>query len=534
MNAMTTDPPLAAPGPRPLRSDMLLLALLASVPLAVQLIALLTPGYSYFIDEFYYLACARRLAFGYVDHPPLAAAILALTRPVLGDSLLGIRLVPFLAGSATVWVTGLLVRRLGGGRFALILAALSVGLTPVLLSLTGFFSMNAFEPLLWSLTLLALVRLVQTGNSRLWLLVGLLIGLGFENKHTVVAFVVALGVGIVATRARRMLLDRWLWAGAAVAFAIALPNLWWQVANGWPSLEFYRNAQLEKNVYSPPLRSFLALVVVANPLTFPIWAAGLAWLAARGNSIGTNVPVGRGNSSRSNFRFLAVASLIVILEYLVSGSSRPDRPMAAFPFLLAAGGVAVEQWIRRPALRASLAVLVVAFALALAPLGIPLLSPDALARYVHAIGLRFQVERGKTSPLPQLLADRTGWESFLDDATRAYDALSPEDRKRAVFYVPDYGHAGALELWGAKRGLPRVIASQNSYWHWSNGHVNTPVLIAVDHDTGALNQLFADVRKVGTVECEYCMSWRSHMGIWVARSPIIPVDRVWARARHYE
>ena len=25
----------------------------------------------YFRDEFYYLACSRRLAWGFVDHPPL-------------------------------------------------------------------------------------------------------------------------------------------------------------------------------------------------------------------------------------------------------------------------------------------------------------------------------------------------------------------------------------------------------------------------------------------------------------------------------
>ncbi len=439
---------------------------------------------------------------------------------MFGDSTLGIRLVPFLAGSATVWVTGLLVRRLGGGRFAVVLAGLSTGLMPVLLGMTGFFSMNAFEPLIWSLTLLALVRLVQTGNSRLWLVVGLLIGLGFENKHTLVAFVLALGVGIVATRARRMLADPWLWAGAAVAVAVALPNVLWQVANGWPSLEFYRNAQLEKNVYSPPLRSIVALIVVANPLALPVWAAGLAWLS--------------GSKDARPVRFLAVASLVVVVEYVVSGTSRADRPLAAFPFLLAAGSVALERWMRRPVLRVSLAAGVTLLALLLAPLGIPLLAPETLARYTRATGLNFQAERGKTSPIPQLLADRTGWESFLDDAVRAYQSVPSEDRKDAIFYVPDYGHAGALELWGPARGLPPVISSQNTYWHWSKGRLDTSVLIAIDRRPDGLKRVFGDVRQVGTVECDYCMSWRSRMGIWLARDPVVPVAQAWAQARHYQ
>ena len=31
--------------------------------------------YGYFIDELYYLACSRHLAWGYVDQPPLIAVI---------------------------------------------------------------------------------------------------------------------------------------------------------------------------------------------------------------------------------------------------------------------------------------------------------------------------------------------------------------------------------------------------------------------------------------------------------------------------
>ena len=257
------------------------LAVLSAVPLVVQLAALLTPGYSYFIDEFYFLACAARPAFGYVDHPPLAPWILALTRPILGDSLLGLRAAAVLAGSATVWVTCLLVARLGGGRFATVLAGLTVGLAPLILAMSGFFSMNAFEPLLWMLIVLLVVRIVQTGQSRLWVAVGLLIGLSFENKHTAMAYVGALGLGILATRTRRILADRWVWAGAAVALLLAMPNIWWQIANGFPSLEFYRNAHFLKNVPSPPLRSLATLAVAMNPLTLPVWIAGFMFLLGR-------------------------------------------------------------------------------------------------------------------------------------------------------------------------------------------------------------------------------------------------------------
>jgi hypothetical protein len=123
----------------------------SAIPLLVQIAAASSPDYGYFIDELYYLACARRLAAGYVDHPPLAPLLLAIVQSVLGDSRMAIRIVSFLAGGATVALGGILAVELGGGLFAMTLASLSIGLAPGMLALSSFFSMNAFEPLIWTL-----------------------------------------------------------------------------------------------------------------------------------------------------------------------------------------------------------------------------------------------------------------------------------------------------------------------------------------------------------------------------------------------
>jgi hypothetical protein len=76
-----------------------------------------------------------------------------------------------------------------------------------------------------------------------------------------------------------------------------------------------------------------------------------------------------------------------------------------------------------------------------------------LAAYMTPLGLqdRIAIERGKTSPIPQVLADRTGWESFIDDIDRVNHGLPDSDRQRAVVFVPDYvtlGHSsfGALHV----------------------------------------------------------------------------------------
>src|SRR3989304_3092016 len=107
-------------------------------------------GYGYFIDELYYIACARRLDFGYVDHPPLAPAILRLNLALFGDSLVALRLPGPIAGALTALTTGWLAARLGAGRFGQALASICAIVPPIFLVLFSFFSMNSFEILLWT------------------------------------------------------------------------------------------------------------------------------------------------------------------------------------------------------------------------------------------------------------------------------------------------------------------------------------------------------------------------------------------------
>ena len=67
-------------------------------------------SYGYFIDELYYLACARHLAWGYVDQPPLIALVTWLGVHLFGESLRAIHIFPALAGAAIIILTGLIAR----------------------------------------------------------------------------------------------------------------------------------------------------------------------------------------------------------------------------------------------------------------------------------------------------------------------------------------------------------------------------------------------------------------------------------------
>ncbi len=499
----------------------LALLLIAGGGVVLQALVALFGGYGYFIDEFYYLACARRPALGYVDHPPLAPLVLAATRLVFGESLLAVRAPAFLAGAVIVWAAGRMVDELGGGRWAALTTAAIVALAPGVLAMTGFYSVNAFEALAWVLFTWTLVRLLRTGDTRLWIWLGLWAGLGVESKHTTLTFLAAAGAGLLATRARTLLWTRHAAWGGALALALAAPNVGWQAVNGFPSLEFYRNAAALKNLPSPPLSTIVEQLRFMGLLTAPVWLAGLGWfLFTR-----------EGSRSRP----IGIAYLVLLVLLIVSRQSRADRLLGIYPVLIAAGAVVLERAAQSGAARAAVTTMVLAGCVPALPLVLGVLPPATLARYVAWLGIQTSLERGKTSPIPQLLADRTDWEPFVAEVAAVYRSLPPEDRSRTLIYASSYGQAGAIELLGRAENLPRAIASQNSYWHWSAREgVDTDVLIAIDADPNDLAALFRDVREAGVTDCTYCMSWRNGLTIQVARRSVAPVSSIWARARHYE
>ncbi len=144
--------------------------------------------YGYFRDELYYAACGQHLAWGYVDHAPLIAVIARVSRGLFGDSLHALRFFPALASGAQILVAVFIVRELGGRRYAQVLAAVAILVCPIFLTMDNFLSMNAFEPVFWMLCVALALRIIRNGQQRLWLLFGLVAGVGTLNKHSMLIF----------------------------------------------------------------------------------------------------------------------------------------------------------------------------------------------------------------------------------------------------------------------------------------------------------------------------------------------------------
>src|ERR1039458_2325139 len=170
------------------------------------------PHYGYFRDELYYLACGEHPAWGYVDQPPLIAWMAWLVQHAIGTSLWALRLLPALAGAATIVLAGGLARPLGGRRGG------------------GFFAC-------------VVVRIAKSGREPLWIFVGALAGITILNKYGVVFWLVGLVIGVCLTPLRESLRQRWFWLGCAVAAAIALPNFFWQWQHQFPFLQLMHNVR---------------------------------------------------------------------------------------------------------------------------------------------------------------------------------------------------------------------------------------------------------------------------------------------------
>ena len=79
-----------------------------AIAAALVLLLLAVAGrYGYHRDELYFLAAGRRLAWGFVDQPPLTPALARLSKILFPDSLVGLRLWPALMVGGLVVVTSL-------------------------------------------------------------------------------------------------------------------------------------------------------------------------------------------------------------------------------------------------------------------------------------------------------------------------------------------------------------------------------------------------------------------------------------------
>jgi hypothetical protein len=490
---VSAETPLAAVSkenraPSPLASGTAIVLYLASVRIILYFIA--GPNYGYFRDELYYLACGEHPAWGYVDQPPLIAWIAWFLQHTIGTSIWALRLLPALAGAATVILAGTLARELGGRRWAMFLASLAALAAPILLAFSHLFTMNAFDPPLWTAIAWLIVRIVKTWNEHLWLAVGTLAGITILNKYGVVFWISGLVVGILLTRLRRCLRHRWFWIGGALATAIALPNFLWQWRHEFPFLQLMHNVRQSGRDISLPLFPYLKAQaeMLGYVAAILVIFALLFFFSKQGRL----------------FRPLGWAFLVFLVEMIVL-RGKMYYLAAVYPVMFAAGAVWLESATERKLwvwVKPALALGIIAVSGIYAPTILPILSVPTFLAYEKKMGIEQQkFENQPQGVLPQLYADMFGWQEVAQTVAAYYRTLSPEEQRKTAIFANNYGDAGAIDFFGPRYGLPKSIGNHQNYWIWGpRQYTGESIIVLGDGDERNMQTKCASYSIIGSTK----------------------------------
>lgn len=309
--------------------------------------------YGYHRDELYFLSSAKRLAWGFVDQPPVTPVIARLSEAIAPGSLVVLRLWPALFMAASIVLAALCARELGAGKLGQVATAVAIAASPGVLAAGHLLSTSTLDITAWASTTFLVLRLLRTGDARPWLPIGALLGVGLLNRWTIGFLVVGLLVGLLAVPERRLLMSPWFAAGVVVALLLWAPNLWWQADHGWPEIDMFIDIQEGASGVGETIAWFPLQVVIAGFLATPLWVAGL-WRVLR-------------SAEARPWRATGVAYLVLALPLAVAAGDKPYYVAALYLPLAGAGAVPFERWwernarrLRRAVVPAILAVLTVA------------------------------------------------------------------------------------------------------------------------------------------------------------------------------
>lgn len=540
MSTLATQNATSAEGEQSFRRFLWICAAFAALKLAIQVVGNILAqhaGYGIFRDEMYYLICGRRLAFGYVDQPPLVALQARLSELLFGyDHMWSLRLISALAGAATVFLTGAQVWAMRGTRAAAALAMLGVTVAGVFLGLDSFLSMNSFDPVFWMLCVLALIRIAAEhgtpGRENLvrfwWIVLGVSAGLGLENKDTIVFFLIAVFVALLLTPQRRILASRWFAVGVGLIVLLALPNLLWQIHYHFPTLEWLNHiSHTDKDVKLPPLRFLLGQVMMLTPWTCPLWITGIVWLLV----------------ARRARPFLILGVLYLVFLALMMVLHAKDYYLAAiYPVYFAAGAIC---WLpdlvpgaRRSSRRAIRVVVFtvlfcVGFVLTV-PFSIPVLRPRRLVSWMKTMDYApTDTENHAPTVLPQFYADRFGWHEMVERVARIYNALPPQERAITGIYGDNYGEASAIDLFGPRYGLPAAISGHQTYWLWGPGdYTGQEMILITGSSLARLEPYYASCEVKAKLDAPLAMPWE-HKDVYLCRGRIRSYQADWKDFKNY-
>ena len=471
--------------------------------------------YGFFRDELYFIICGFRPDLGYVDQPPLVPLLAGFSQ-TFGLSLFALRVIPAVFAGLATYIACRFAVELGGGRFAIIIAALVTTFAPQMLGFGSRLSPDTVGMAVWPLIALLVYRIARGADSRWWIGVSVLIAFAFWAKYSVAFFAVGIVAGLLLTPQRSTLRTPWFAAAVILGGLLIAPNVWWQWHYHFPMLQLLHNDYDKFMLKWPPFP--LQQIMIMSPLLSIVWLIGLGWLFANART-----------------RFLAWA-YVILIALMWAGDAKAYYPAAVYPYLIAAGAVPIERWTGvRHNWRVAIIAVLVAFAIPSTPFVLPIVPMNTYIRYQEALGnlfhINFHVETTNNAIPIQYYADMTGWPQLEKQVAAIYSGLPAGERSGAAIYAHNFGEASAVDLYGPADHLPPALSGNNNYWLWGTHGLSGNVVI--DVNGRELLPYYRSVQRVATFYNPLGMPYENNLPVWVLRSPKQPLSSIWPHLKNY-
>jgi len=432
------------------------------------------PHYGFQRDEMLHLALGDHLAWGFKEVPPFIAWIGAASTWLFGSSVAAARIFTTLFAGLIILFTGLTTVELGGRRFAITVACLSLTFAPAFLASDYLLQPVIFDQFWWLLSGYLLVRYFNTKLVKYLYFLGVAIGLGLLTKYTMAFYTLALVVGILLTKHRKVLLSKGVWLAVGIAVLIFLPNIIWQLTHHLPLATHMRKLRSSMLDYIKP-SDFLVQQLMVNGSAILVWVPGLLWLLF--------------SYKLRSYRFLGWAYLATLGLFLLL-NGKIYYLFGAYPVLFAAGGVGIERFlkVRGPVFRTAVCLVLIVPNFLLFPLVLPVIPiKTALPLFKFAgekmgFGFALKWEDQKMHPLTQDYADMFGWDELTEKVAKAYYSLTPEQRKQTIIDADNYGEAAAIHHYGKLYNLPDVVCLDSSFSLWAPENIDAKYIIYAGRD----------------------------------------------------
>ncbi|HEY9003047.1 MAG TPA: glycosyltransferase family 39 protein [Mucilaginibacter sp.] len=491
--------------------------LLIFVAIKVGLNLLAISRFGFQRDELLHLTLGDHLDWGFKEVPPFIAVLAKITTTVFGDSVFAARIFSTIFSGLIIWFTGQIVIELGGKKFAITLACLALIFSPAFAASGYLFQPVVFDQLWWVLAVYLLIRYMNTSLPVYMYLLGVIIGVGLLTKYTMAFFAIALIVGLLFTKQRKVLWNKHVLFSAVIALLIFLPNIIWQMTHHLPVVTHMKTLRSEQLDYIKPT-DFIKQELLVNGIALFIWLLGLGFLFI--------------SSKLRRFQFLAFAFVLVFI-FLLWMKGKEYYLFGAYPMLFAAGAYGFERWTkaRAYALRTVMVLFFTLPNLLLFPLVLPILPLEQTMAAYKFLHIMPKWEDQKEHYLSQDYADMLGWDEITDKVAKAYNSLTPEQKKHTQIYADNYGEAGAIHHLGKKYNLPDVASLNSSFTLWAPDSLNARYIIYVDDSGGKNIQKFKpfmdSYTKIGEVEFPYARE--KGTGIYLLVNPKPEVNEVYMK-----